>query len=265
MAAIPSPVRADLQAVDARCTAYLHAHGPVPSPFVRHLDRSPSRGLRSALLLLSARSCGYHGDLAIQYAAAVELIHRATLLHRAFTSADAPVHADTVAQRDLAVLLGDFLYVTAMRLALAPDRRDIVLLICEATIGTFEGGLYQLATTPGSAADDSEYLELITRQTAPLFAVSAEIGARLGNAGAAAERAFARYGFGFGMAFHLLDHRAIADAPARARQHAAEARRAIDSVDASEERDVLVALLDALDPPPPRHAPAMPRLGTSRV
>jgi len=37
--------------------------------------------MRPALLLMAARLCGYQGDRAIVYAAVVEFIHTATLVH----------------------------------------------------------------------------------------------------------------------------------------------------------------------------------------
>lgn len=265
MAALPSRVRADLQAVEARCTARLHSQGSVPPDFVRHLDRSASRLLRPALLLLAARACGGRGDVVIQYATAVELIHRATLLHRAFTAPEGPLHPDSASQRDVAVLLGDFLYVSAMQLALAPDRQDLVRLICDATVGTFEGELYQLTTAPAGTAYTSDHVELMARATAPLFAAAAEIGARLGTADGVTARALARYGFAFGTAFHLLDQAGIDDAPVLAGQQAAEARQALAPLDASEERDALLSLLDALVPPAPQCAPEAPPLRTSRL
>jgi octaprenyl-diphosphate synthase len=243
---IPAPVRADLQAVEAGCAACLHSQGTVPEDFVRLIDGSPSRMLRPALLLIVSRLSGYRGDNAIHYATAVELIHRATLLHRTIRNATDLSNPAAAWHHEAAVLLGDYLYVSAMQRALAPDRRDIVQLICEATRRTFEGELYHLGTAHQATVNESDYLEMMTRRTAPLFAACAEIGARLGRVDALAQRALAQYGFGFGMASQLLDDGALEQASTRALEYAEGARRAIATLTSYAEHTLLMSLLDTV-------------------
>jgi octaprenyl-diphosphate synthase len=244
---ISSPVRTDLQCIEAECTARLHSQGAVPEEFVDLINRNGSRLLRPALLLLSSRLCGYVGDVAIHYATAVELIHRATLLHRTIRTADVAPPTDRW-QEDVAVLLGDYLYVTAMQLALVPDRRDIVQLICEATGRTFEGELYHLSTGGQSALND-DYFNMSTLRTAPLFAACGEIGARLGRVDAFAQRALSQYGYDFGLAIQLLDEGPVEQASARAMEYATAARAAIAPLTACAEHDLLLSLLDTVVAP----------------
>ena len=176
------------------------------------------------------------------------------------TSFFAPIRIADVAsptdrrQGDVAVLLGDYLYVTAMQLALAPDRRDIVQLICEATGRTFEGELYHLSTGGQTALSD-DYFNMSTLRTAPLFAACGEIGARLGRVDAFAQRALSQYGYDFGLAIQLLDEGPVEQASARALEYATAARAAIAPLTACAEHDLLLSLLDTVVAP--SRAPAL--------
>ena len=124
-------------------------------PFIQSAGEYISAGggkrMRPALLLLSSRMLGHDSEEEVTYAAVVEFIHTATLIHD-----DIIDHASlrrgqrTVNQvwgNSMTVLLGDWIYTTSMRMALAHDNLEVIRRLCDATLRMTEGELlgHQLA------------------------------------------------------------------------------------------------------------------------
>ena len=107
---------------------------------------------------------------------------------------------------DITVLLGDYLYIKSMALALTQDTLDIVRLLCDVTLRMIEGELYQLTKNGDADITEDEHFDIIRRKTAYLFGGCAQIGGMLGERHAgAASTALREYGFNLGIAFQLVD------------------------------------------------------------
>ena len=135
---------------------------------------------------MAARLLGYTGERAILYAAVVEFIHTATLVHDdIIDESDLRRGRPAVHARwgnDVTVLLGDYLYIKSMSLALTHDTLDIVRVLCDVTLKMIEGELYQLTKNGDAAITEDEHFDIIRRKTAFLFGGSAQIGGMLGGA-----------------------------------------------------------------------------------
>ncbi len=158
---------------------------------------------------MAARLCGYTGDRAVLYAAVVEFIHTATLVHDDIID-DAELRRGRLAVHsqwgnDITVLLGDYLYIKSMALALTHDELDIIRLLCDVTLRMIEGELYQLTKNGDPDVTEDEHFEIIRRKTAYLFSGCARIGAMLAGRPAAEVDALGEYGFKLGIAFQLVD------------------------------------------------------------
>src|ERR1043166_500712 len=165
--------------------------------------------MRPAVLLMAARLSGYLGDRAVLYAAVVEFIHTATLVHDDIID-DAEMRRGRLAVHsrwgnDITVLLGDYLYIKSMAMALTHDTLDIVRLLCDVTLHMIEGELYQLTKNGDAAISEDEHFDIIRRKTAYLFGGCAQIGGKLGNVSSERESALRDYGFNLGIAFQLVD------------------------------------------------------------
>ena len=96
-------------------------------PFIEnageYLFSSGGKRLRPAMLLLSARMLGHDSDEEITYSAVVELIHSATLIHDDIIDHASLRRGRTTVNElwgnSLTVLLGDWLYTKAMKMALS--------------------------------------------------------------------------------------------------------------------------------------------------
>ena len=175
----------------------------------RYIQKSGGKRVRPAVLLMSARLSGYTGDRAVLYAAVVEFIHTATLVHDdIIDGADmrrGRLAAHSRWGNDITVLLGDYLYIKSMALALTHDSLDLVRLLCDVTLRMIEGELYQLTKAGDVDITEEEHFEIIRRKTAFLFGGCAQIGGLLGKVGADCEAALRDYGFNLGVAFQLVD------------------------------------------------------------
>ncbi|MEO7271876.1 MAG: polyprenyl synthetase family protein, partial [Vicinamibacterales bacterium] len=139
----------------------------------------------------------------------VEFIHTATLVHDdIIDQADLRRGRLAVHSRwgnDITVLLGDYLYIKSMGMALTQDSLEVIRLLCDVTLRMIEGELYQLTKAGDVDITEDEHLEIIRRKTAFLFGGCAQIGGMLGGVSPEQETALREYGFNLGVAFQLVD------------------------------------------------------------
>src|SRR5215208_899669 len=197
------PIRADLAQVDAEFGRHIESQIDLIPKIGKYIQTSGGKRMRPAVLLMSARLSGYTGDRAILYAAVVEFIHTATLVHDDIID-DADLRRGRMAVHsrwgnDITVLLGDYLYIKSMALALTHDTLDIVRLLCDVTLRMIEGELFQLTKNGDADISEEEHFDIIRRKTAYLFGGCAEIGGMLGRASSEEEQALREYGFNLGM------------------------------------------------------------------
>ena len=203
------PIRADLQKVEDAYAEHLQSRVDLIPRIGRYIQSSGGKRVRPAVLLMASRLCGYAGERAILHAAVVEFIHTATLVHDDIID-DAEVRRGRLAAHsqwgnDVTVLLGDFLYIKSMSLALTENSLDLVRLLCDVTLRMIEGELYQLTKNGDVDITEDEHFDIIRRKTAHLFAGCAEIGGRLGTSTPEQWQALREYGFSLGIAFQLMD------------------------------------------------------------
>ena len=203
------PIRADLEKVETEFYRHVESQVDLIPKIGRYIQNGGGKRIRPAVLLMAARLTGYTGELAVLYAAVVEFIHTATLVHddiiddSKWRRGQPSVHSRWGS--DVTVLLGDYLYIKSMGLALSPDRLDIVRQLCDVTLRMIEGELYQLSKKGDLALTEDEHLDIVRRKTAYLFGGCARIGGVLGNAKPEQERALQEYGISVGMSFQLID------------------------------------------------------------
>ena len=203
------PIRADLEQVDAEFGRHVESQVDLIPKIGKYIQTSGGKRMRPAVLLMAARLSGYTGDRAILYAAVVEFIHTATLVHDDIID-DSDLRRGRLAVHsrwgnDITVLLGDYLYIKSMALALTHDTLDIVRLLCDVTLRMIEGELYQLTKNGDADITEDEHFDIIRRKTAYLFGGCAQIGGMLGKVGPERETALREYGFNLGVAFQIVD------------------------------------------------------------
>jgi len=191
----------------------IHFRSPIPTidRMGSYLAQGGGKRIRPALLLLSARLLDYHdGDKDVRYAAVVEFIHTATLVHddiidearlrRGRTSANARWG------NNLTVLFGDYLYTMSMGIALDEGDLTILKVLSDTTLSMIEGEIIGMEKEGSVHVTREEALEITRRKTADLFAAACRLPAHFAPRGdlVAAER-LGEYGRCLGMAFQLID------------------------------------------------------------
>lgn len=191
----------------------IHFRSPIPTidRMGSYLAQGGGKRIRPALLLLSARLLDYEdGEKDVRYAAVVEFIHTATLVHddiidearlrRGRTSANARWG------NNLTVLFGDYLYTMSMGIALDEGDLTILKVLSDTTLSMIEGEILGMEKEGSVHVTREEALEITRRKTADLFAASCRLPAHFAPRGdlLAAER-LGEYGRCLGMAFQLID------------------------------------------------------------
>ena len=176
-----------------------------------YLRASGGKRVRPALLVLATHSTGGDGkgDSAIRLATVMEMLHTATLVHD-----DIIDNADTRRSRtsinakfgnQAAVLMGDWLYMSAFETSLRERSLEILDILTQLTRKMTEGELIQLTMLGNAAITRDEYFDILRRKTAYLFSGCCEIGAILGGGGREEQTALRDYGMNLGVAFQLAD------------------------------------------------------------
>ena len=203
------PIRADLDEVEREYLRQVESQVGVIPEIGAYIQKSGGKRVRPAVLIMAARLCGYTGDRAILNAAVVEFIHTATLVHDdIIDGADTRRGRLTAHSRwgsDITVLLGDYLYIRSMAMALTQDSLEVVRLLCDCTLRMIEGELFQLTKTGDVDITVDEHFDIIRRKTAHLFGGSAQIGGMLGTTTPEQQAALWEYGFNLGIAFQVVD------------------------------------------------------------
>lgn len=169
--------------------------------------------LRPLLSLVVARACSKDGitSRTVNYAAATELLHNATLLHDDV--------ADESSQRrgvptimslmgpSVSVLVGDYWLVKAMGLIIdsAEKGAEVIRLFSKTLSDLAEGEMLQLQKAQKGDTSENDYLRIIYSKTASLFDVAAVSAAMSVDAPMEYIAAVRDYAVALGLAFQIKD------------------------------------------------------------
>jgi octaprenyl-diphosphate synthase len=198
----------ELAEVDRVLDETLSGYSTELTPLTEYLRHYRGKRLRPALLLLTAKACGRVMPAHHTLAAAVEMIHTATLVHDdLLDGAETRRHIQTVHEgwgNQIAVLLGDMLFSQAFTLTSTVDARAC-RIIGEATNRVCAGELQQVLGQGNLDLTEAEYFSLIEGKTAALTECCCRLGALFANAGEERVERMASYGRHLGLAFQIAD------------------------------------------------------------
>lgn len=209
VAEIAGLVHDELRQVDEQIRLESQAPVEAITAISRHLHYGGGKRLRPMLLLLSSRLVGDGGHSAIRLAAVVELVHTATLVHD-----DVIDGADTRRGQpspnvkwgnQTSVLAGDWIYMKAFQMALREANFRILDMLVDVTQLMVEGELLQLERLGSLQVTEAEYLDLVHRKTAALFAACGRLGALCAGGSESQQQRLGEYAWNVGMAFQLVD------------------------------------------------------------
>lgn len=202
-------VQDDFTAVNQLIVAKLHSEVGLVENIGHYLVEAGGKRLRPLMVLLTANALGYQGRQHLDLAAIIEFIHTATLLHDDVVDVSNLRRGRPTANAQWgnapSVLVGDFLYSRAFQMMVAIGNMDIMAILSDATNVISEGEVQQLANAKNPALTEADYLNVIDKKTAVLFAAACEVAAVLSGADVNQRAALKTYGHHVGMAFQLVD------------------------------------------------------------
>jgi octaprenyl-diphosphate synthase len=202
-------IRSELAAVEEALQANAASEVELLEAAARHILEAGGKRLRPQLLVLSARAMQYSGDRVVPLAAAMELVHTATLVHD-----DIVDESDSRRGRgsvnyfwgnSASVLIGDFLVVQAFSLVAQDGDPRLFRLMCDTIARMCEGEVLQICFRGDMQVTAKAYLTICEYKTAVLTRCCTRSGALLGLEAPRHLEALTRFGHEAGMAFQIID------------------------------------------------------------
>lgn len=202
-----APIQDGLVAVEARLREAAEDQHEALTAATARLLSSGGKRIRPAMSLLTAGV--FEADLgpAVSLAAAIEMLHTATLVHDDLIDASLlrrgvpTLNADW--SPDLAVLMGDYLFARAAGLVAQTNDLRVINLFAN-TLRVIVNGEVKQKFSQGSV-DLDDYYERIYAKTAAMFVLSTRAAALLGRANETSLEAVSAFGRQVGMAFQIVD------------------------------------------------------------
>jgi octaprenyl-diphosphate synthase len=200
-------IRADLATVEEHMRQALETDEPRVSSLIADLGQFHGKMLRPVMVLLVARCVDGISDEHRVLAAALELIHTATLIHDDIIDAAITRRGQATAHQrfgtSVAVLLGDYFYTHAFDLVAGFGRPEVLAAMTAATNTVCRGELQQMIAKGDATISEAEYERIIYAKTAALCELACRLGAVGGDQ--QQQRAAAAFGRACGMAFQIVD------------------------------------------------------------
>jgi octaprenyl-diphosphate synthase len=204
-------VKNELALVEAEFEMQAQSNIQVINYLGDYLRSSGGKRVRPALLILANYACGGRGtaDNVIRLATVMEMLHTATLVHDdIIDNADLRRNRASINARfgnQSAVLMGDWLYMSAFETSLRERSLEILDILTRLTRKMTEGELIQLTMIANTDIARDEYFDILRRKTAYLFSACGEIGAILAGSSREQQAAMRDFGMNLGIAFQLAD------------------------------------------------------------
>jgi octaprenyl-diphosphate synthase len=202
-------VSAELDAVNAVIIEQLRSDVEMVENVGQYIVDAGGKRLRPILVLLSAAALGPISDAQIRFAAVVEFIHTATLLHDDVVDVSELRRGRPTANSAFgnapSVLVGDFLYTRAFQLMVSLGNLDLLKMMADTTNTIAAGEVLQLIRAGDAATSEAQYYDVIDRKTAALFAAGCEGASMLAGGSAAQSESLRLCGRSIGVAFQLVD------------------------------------------------------------
>ncbi len=202
-------VKIRLAEVDQLISDQARAFDPGVEGYVSYVCEISGKRIRPALAVLAGGASGILDDGHVKIGAIVELVHLATLVHDdIMDGADIRREMPTASAKwgaSLSVLLGDCLFARALELAADFNDNEISRRISSAASQVCQGEILQTQRRFDLNLSRDEYFEIIAMKTGALFAVAAELGARVAGADRAAQENLREFGMKVGTAYQIYD------------------------------------------------------------
>ena len=209
MQQIHSAVASEFEQVNQLIVEQLHSDVDMVENIGHYIVDAGGKRLRPLLVLLTAAGLGSCAAAHIKFAAVIEFIHTATLLHDDVVDISSLRRGRPTANAEFgnapSVLVGDFLYTRAFQLMVQLADMGILSHMADTTNTIAEGEVLQLVRAGNADTTQDQYLDVITRKTAILFAAGCYGAAALSGCPGEVRQSMHRFGLNLGIAFQMID------------------------------------------------------------
>jgi octaprenyl-diphosphate synthase len=200
----------DLQKVDQIISEFAVGKSPLIQEISTHLISSGGKRIRPILLILATRlQQSESSKKSLNLAAAVELIHSATLLHDDVVDAGlirrGKKTANAIWDNKVSILVGDYLFSIAFQLMVQSKNLEVLALLSKASSIMADGEVMQLENSNDLTLSEEKYFEIIFGKTAILFSAACEAGALISDASTQEIQALSAFGKNLGIIFQIVD------------------------------------------------------------
>ena len=206
---IQEQLRPELDAMNNIITTTLTSNSELTNGIVTSYLKTKGKLLRPIVTLLSARFFGGINDKALQGAAALEMLHNASLIHddvidEATERRGLPT-INNVWSNHVAVLVGDFFVTGALRCGVATGDGRILSALADMGRDLSLGEIDQVDIARNRSIDEATYMEIIRAKTASLFECCAAVGGYANDAPQTAIDELRRFARLLGICFQIKD------------------------------------------------------------
>ncbi len=170
----------ELEALNRLIASTLDSPNELMNRIVENYLRTKGKQIRPIMVILSAKLLGEVNENVIRAAAAVELLHNASLIHDDVVD-ETKIRRNTptingIWDNHIAVLVGDFFVSSSLQLAMATGDLRIINAIARLGKLLSIGELDQIYCARFHNLTEPAYMQTIERKTASLFMACVEMG-----------------------------------------------------------------------------------------
>jgi octaprenyl-diphosphate synthase len=209
---MPNPLIAtDLSALEGRLRDLVRSEVAFIELIGEDLLEAGGKRARPQLVFLAARALGFEHQRVVDFAAVIELLHSASLLHDDLIDDADTRRGKTAAFKRygnvVSVMSGDFLLSTLLGVIseFGNDAAKFVKLISQTSRVICEGEVLQFQVAALETYSLENYFRIITGKTAALAAAATKGAAMLATSDETVVEALETYGLEYGRAFQIQD------------------------------------------------------------
>ena len=207
--AIKKPIEAELENFEKHFRDAMRSSVPLLDKIMFYIVQRKGKQIRPMFVFFCAKLCGEINDLSYTAGSLVELLHTASLVHddvvddsmerRGFFSVNA------LWKNKIAVLVGDYLLVQGLMVALKNNAVRILQIVANAFKEISEGELLQIEKARRLDIKEDIYFRIIQQKTASLIASACSAGAASTTSDEVVIERMRLFGEKIGIAFQIKD------------------------------------------------------------
>ncbi len=200
----------EIAKIDDIILDYSKNKSPLIQDICQHLINSGGKRIRPILLIICAKLQNIEiNNQILNLAAAIEMIHSATLLHDDVVDNSQTRRnqktANAIWDNKASILVGDYVFAISFILMVKSDNIKALELLAKTASIMADGEVMQLENSSNINIDIDQYLKIINGKTAILFASAASISALLNVKTAKNHNKLHEFGLNLGVIFQIID------------------------------------------------------------